>query len=116
MSKTDDFVEIYKKMIPRILKVSICSLRGEAEGDENRSLLTVYPIKPSNYECMEIEQIKATGTITVTWGENRAVMRPNKTGAGYHSFLYTSLREDAAANEHATLDDMIERVCEAKWK
>ena len=112
-----DFTEICNKMVPRILNVTICSLRGEGVGDENKRMLTLYPWKePSNYECAEIEQIRDTGTITVMWGENRAVMNRNKNGTGYHSFLYSSVREDAAANEHATLDDMIEHACGAMWK
>ena len=67
-----DFTEICNKMVPRILNVTICSLRGEGVGDENKRMLTLYPWKePSNYECAEIEQIRDTGTIIVMWGENR---------------------------------------------
>jgi hypothetical protein len=110
-----DFSRICDVMATRVVKGRVS--HEETFHDERMLSMdrVVVPEKPKDHESIQVELVKATGTITATWGENRVVMKRNKDGSGYHSFLYFSIREDAACNEHATLDAMIEHACAAKW-
>ena len=110
-----DFRLVCDVMAARVVKGEIS--REETFHDEMMLTMdrVVVPENPEDHASIQVELVKATGTIVVTWGENRAVLGKNKDGSGYHSFLYFSIREDAACNEHATLDNLIEHACAAKW-
>jgi hypothetical protein len=75
-----------------------------------------YPGLPAAFEFLEARLDPATGDVNVMWGMNQAVMRKDKNGGGYHSFLYNDLREEVTANEHATLDSMMEQACSYAWR
>jgi hypothetical protein len=106
MSDGPLFEAVCERLVPRIImKTGI--LRDECLGN------AAFPNPPSAFGFLDVKL--DPGTVDVVWGSNQAVMRKNATGGGYHSFLYTGVREDVAANEHETLDSMIQQACSFEW-
>ncbi len=105
MSSCPLFEAVCKRPAPRVMKTGI--LRDEY----SKNGYVAFPNPPSAYGCLDVKLDPDTGAVDVVWESNQAVMRKNTKGDGYHSFLYDGVREDVVANEHETLDSMIEQAC-----
>jgi hypothetical protein len=105
------FDAVCNRLVPRLVG-GILRDSYAADG----SSYVAYPNPPSAFEFLDATLNPETGDVSVAWGENQAILRKNKRGDGYHSFLRAGIRDDAVvANEHETLDAMLEQAASAAW-
>lgn len=116
MSDTLLFDAACNRLVPAMLKKY-----GSPNGERTTATSYVVFLDPVNKDdFLDVEHDATTGIVTVHWRDTEIVMRPNKCtrypdATGYHSFITFTTRSDATANEHATIDSMIEQACSVNW-